>query len=291
MSRSGWRVAALAVLVGLTGGACDSPGGPPGPTAASTAPTPDGTSEVPSEPTPAVSVDSYAPTGWVDLSTVDPTILRDIRYHGPHNFLGRPVAGYLEPLCVLPVETAQALHRVQVAALAEGYSLKMYDCYRPVRAGADFVAWRDTPDQATKAEFYPSLEKRQLFSLGFVGGGSTSHSSGSAVDLTLVRLPATPQRPYVPGEPLVACVAPVDQRFPDNSVDMGTGYDCFDQLSHTMDARITGAARDNRLRLRRLMESGGFVNYQAEWWHYDLANAPYPGRYFDFPIASAALPP
>ena len=240
-------------------------------------------------PSPAVSVDSYAPPGWVNLSAVDPTILLDVRYHGPHNFLGRPVTGYLEPVCVLPVETAQALHQVQLAALAEGYGLKVYDCYRPARAGNDFVAWRDTPDQATKAEFYPSLEKWQLFNLGFVGGAATSHSSGSAIDLTLVKLPAAPQRLYVPGEPLVACTAPAGARFPDNSVDMGSGYDCFDGLSHTLDARVTGEARENRLRLRRLMAVGGFVNYEAEWWHYDLANPRYPGQYFDFPVANAAL--
>jgi D-alanyl-D-alanine dipeptidase len=165
----------------------------------------------------------------------------------------------------------------------------MYDCYRPARGGADFEAWRDTPDQATRGEFYPSLEKGQLFSLGFVGGGTTSHSSGSAVDLTLVSLPAASQRTYVTGEPLVACTAPVNERFPDNSIDMGTGFDCFDSRSHTLDERVTGAARDNRLRLRRLMEGGGFVNYWAEWWHYDLANPPYPGQFFDFPVANAAL--
>lgn len=282
------------MVVGVTAVGCGAPPAPPSPPSPATTPAEPTASEsgtpTPEPPAPSVSVDSSAPAGWVDLSTVDPTILVEIRYHGPHNFLGRPVAGYLEPLCVLPVATAEALHRVQAAALAEGYSLKVYDCYRPARAGRDFVAWRDTPDQTTKTEFYPSLTKGQLFSQGFVGGGATSHSSGSAVDLTLVRLPAAPQRPYVPGEPLVPCTAPAGERFPDNSVDMGTGYDCFDGLSHTLDSRITGQARDNRLRLRRLMESGGFVNYSAEWWHYDLANPPYPGQYFDFPVAAAALP-
>ena len=288
MVRSAVRAAVLlAVAVTVVG--CGEPAAPPTPSATPATTTAPPTPEPTATPTPSVSVDSYAPPGWVDLSAVDPTILLDIRYHGSHNFLGRPVAGYLEPRCILPEPTAQALHRVQVAARAEGYSLKMYDCYRPARAGADFVAWRDTPDQATKAEFYPSLSKADLFRLGFVGGAATSHSSGSAVDLTLVKLPAAPQPAYVPGEPLVACTAPAGERFPDNSVDMGTGYDCFDSLSHTLDPRITGEARENRLRLRRLMEAEGFVNYWAEWWHYDLANPPYPGQYFDFPVARAAL--
>ncbi len=242
-------------------------------------------------PTPTPSIDICAPPGWVAITDVEPTILEEIRYHGYHNFLGRPVDGYLEPICVLPLQAAQALQRVQAAALAEGYTLKMYDCYRPARAGADFVAWGSDPsDEATRAEFYPNLSKTQLFTGGFVGGAATTHSSGSAVDVTLVAVPPRKQRAYLPGEPLVACTAPVGERFPDNTIDMGTGYDCFDPRSHTLDDRITGQARENRLLLRRLMAVGGFVNYSTEWWHYDLANPPYPGQYFDFPVSRAALP-
>jgi D-alanyl-D-alanine dipeptidase len=70
---------------------------------------------------------------------------------------------------------------------------------------------------------------------------------------------------------------------------MGTGFDCFDPLSHTLDPGITGTARDNRLRLRQLMTDGGFVNYVNEWWHYDLVDPTYPDQFFDFPVAQAAL--
>jgi D-alanyl-D-alanine dipeptidase len=37
------------------------------------------------------------------------------------------------------------------------------------------------------------------------------------------------------------------------------------------------------------MTDAGFVNYADEWWHYDLAHGPCPGKYFDFPVARAAL--
>ncbi len=290
MPRPALRTALLGAMVCVLA-ACSSPA--PEPTAGPTsAPVTADTASPSVGPTPstAPSIDTYAPPGWVSLSDVDPTILQDIRYHGDHNFLGRQVAGYLEPVCILPRQTAEALGRVQANARAEGYSLKVYDCYRPRRAGEDFARWAlDGADRRTKTEFYPSVDKSQLLNLGYVGGGSTSHSSGSAVDLTLVVLPAPAQRPYVTGEPLVSCTAPVDQRFPDNTIDMGTGFDCFDSLSHTLDSRVNGAARDNRLRLKRLMATGGFVNYDGEWWHYDLANPPYDGQYFDFPVARAAL--
>ncbi len=287
MRRPALRSALLGALIAVLT-ACSTPTPEPRPSLAPTAPAapapPSGA------PSPTPSIDSHAPPGWVSLSDVDSTIQHDIRYFGAHNFLGRPVNGYLEPICVLPRQTADALHRVQVNALAEGYSLKVYDCYRPARAGDDFVSWaRDRADQKTKAEFYPQVDKSQLFNLGYVGSGASSHSSGSAVDLTLVPASSPPQRAYVPGEPLVSCTAPVGQRFPDNTIDMGTGYDCFDSLSHTLDSRVTGAARDNRLRLKRLMATGGFVNYDREWWHYDLTNPPYPGQYFNFPVARAAL--
>lgn len=289
MPRSSLRSAVLAATVGLLA-ACSSPAPePPNPSPASTvtttvAPWPGPT------PSPTPHIDTYAPSGWVDLSDVDPTILTDVRYHGDHNFLGRPVEGYLEPRCLLPRQTAEALRRVQENARTEGYSLKVYDCYRPARAGRDFVGWaRELADQEAKAEFYPQVDKSQLSNLGYIGAGATSHSSGSAVDLTLVALPPRAQRTYVAGEPLVSCTAPLDQRFPDSTVDMGTGYDCFDSLSHTLDSRISGTARENRLRLKRLMTTGGFVNYDREWWHYDLVNPPYYRQYFDFPVARAAL--
>jgi D-alanyl-D-alanine dipeptidase len=234
-------------------------------------------------------VDSFAPPGWVDLAAVEPTILVELRYATAHNFLGRPVAGYLEPRCLLPETTARALASAQQAAAAAGYTLKVYDCYRPTRATADFVAWRGTPDTATRAEFYPALTKQQVFDRGFVAGTHSNHSSGGAVDVTLVRLPAADQPTYHPGDPLVACTAPADQRWPDNSIDMGTGYDCFDTRAHTLDRAVTGAARDHRLWLRRFMTGAGFTNFAGEWWHYDLTPAPNPGQWFDFPVASAAL--
>ncbi len=88
---------------------------------------------------------------------------------------------------------------------------------------------------------------------------------------------------------LVPCYAPYEQRFPDSSVDMGTGYDCFDTLSSTLDPRIQGEARQNRLLLKSTLEDAGFTNYANEWWHYTLDDEPFPDRYFDFPVSRRAL--
>lgn len=227
--------------------------------------------------------------GFVVLSDVDPRILTDLRYAGPHNFVGRPIAGYREPLCLLTREAAEALRRAQDAALAGGHSLKVYDCYRPQPAVDDFVAWAKRPgEQQMKGEFYPRVAKSALFDQGYVGA-PTAHSRGSTLDLTLVGVPAPSQPPYAPGQPLVSCTAPVGQRYADNSVDMGTGFDCFDPLAHTDAPRVTGVARENRRLLERLMTDAGFVNYDREWWHYRYRDEPYPDTYFDAPVARASV--
>ncbi|WP_455355045.1 M15 family metallopeptidase [Streptomyces sp. SYSU K217416] len=230
-----------------------------------------------------------APKEFVALRSVDPTIMQEMRYTTAHNFVGERVDGYRQPVCILTRPAAQALHRAQTKLLRQGYSLKVYDCYRPQRAVDHFVRWAQDPqDEAMKAEFYPHVDKSRLFADGYIAEKS-GHSRGSTVDLTLVKLPAAPTRPYVPGEPLVPCYAPQAERFPDNSVDMGTGYDCFDTRSHTDDPRIQGEQRANRQLLRSTLAELGFVNLPEEWWHFTYKPEPFPSTYFDFPVSRRSV--
>ncbi|MEV2231096.1 M15 family metallopeptidase [Streptomyces phaeochromogenes] len=230
-----------------------------------------------------------APADFVALRSVDPTIIQEIRYFTPHNFVGERIDGYQQPLCILTRPAADALHQAQQRLLGQGYTLKVYDCYRPQRSVDHFVRWaKDLEDQAMKAEFYPNVDKTRLFEDGYIAEKS-GHSRGSTMDLTIVKLPAPPTRPYVPGEPLVSCFAPQGERFPDNSVDMGTGYDCFDTLSHTLDPRIQGQQRANRLLLKDTLEGLGFVNLAEEWWHFTYKPELYPDTYFDFPVSTKSL--
>ncbi|MET7275142.1 M15 family metallopeptidase [Streptomyces flaveolus] len=237
----------------------------------------------------ATGPEPKAPEDFVALGSVDPTIIQDMRYATPHNFVGERIDGYRQPLCILTRPAAQALHTAQTRLLSQGYSLKVYDCYRPQRAVDHFVRWaEDLDDQRMKAEFYPNVDKTRLFDDGYIAEKS-GHSRGSTVDLTIVKLPAKPTRPYHPGQPLVPCFAPQQERFPDNSVDMGTGYDCFDTLSHTLDPRVQGTQRANRLLLKTTLEDAGLVNLPEEWWHFTYKPEPYPDTYFDFPVSAKAL--
>jgi zinc D-Ala-D-Ala dipeptidase len=231
-----------------------------------------------------------ARSSFVSLRDVDRSILLDIRYFTKHNFVGRRIHGYRAPMCILTRRAADGLARVQAAVVPQGYTLKVYDCYRPQRAVNDFVRWaRRLRDQRMKREFYPRVDKSRLFADGYIAERS-GHSRGSTMDLTLVKLPARDQprwRQRTHG--LVPCFAPYRERFPDNSIDMGTGYDCFDALSHTLDRRIRGVRRQNRLLLKSAMEAAGFTNYEKEWWHYTLADEPFPETYFNFPVSRRAL--
>ena len=222
------------------------------------------------------------PSGFFYLRDIAPTVLQDMRYASSNNFTGEKLSGYQAPECILRLAVAKALLQIQMALEPSGYSLKVYDCYRPDRSVRAFARWaRDLKDLSTK-DYYPRISKSSLFKRGYIARRST-HSRGSAIDLTLVRLPAAPQADFDPRAKRTACNAP-NRANRDNSVDMGTAFDCFDVLSHTNHRDINGTARANRHRLRRVMKRFGFANYHKEWWHYSYKKRAYPRTYHDFPI-------
>ncbi len=201
--------------------------------------------------------------GMVSLQSLVPDIRLDMRYAGSDNFVGRPITGYDAPRCYLLRPAAEALQRVEQALRPRGLRLQVFDCYRPVRAVQDFMAWAaDLDDQRTKAEFYPGLPKTALVP-GYIAERS-GHSRGATIDLTLLRCDAQG------GE-----CAPLD---------MGTRFDFFDPLAHTDAPGATPQQRGNRHLLREAMTQEGFRNYPQEWWHYTLQPEPAPMTAYDFPV-------
>ena len=81
------------------------------------------------------------PGGFVYLREIDASIIQDIRYAGANNFVGRPLRGYDAAECVVKREVGLRLKAIQQDLAKRKLSLKMLDCYRPVRAVADMVAW------------------------------------------------------------------------------------------------------------------------------------------------------
>src|SRR5712672_3224459 len=224
------------------------------------------------------------PGGFVFLRDIDPTIIQDIRYAGANNFVGRPLAGYGAAECVVKREVGLMLKSVREELSLQGLSLKMFDCYRPARAVADMVAWskdgRETPAQR---RYNPAFSKQDLFRLGYIATHS-GHSTGAALDLTLVDLQADNSGAFDPGKAYADCTASASDRAPEASVDMGTGYDCCDVKAHTAARSITPAQRRWRNLLVAAMGKQGFVNYSKEWWHFSLPGAGRPA--YDFPISA-----
>ena len=170
------------------------------------------------------------PAGFVDAAAVVDGLVVDMRYFGEDNFVGARIAGYEAARCLLTHPAAAALARVQRDLAPQGLGLKVFDCYRPARAVAHFVRWaRDLKDVKRKSEFYPDVDKRDLFRLGYISNRS-GHSRGSTVDLTLVR--------HAQGQP------PAD-------VDMGTRFDFFGVQSWPSSRSVSAEAQANRKSSRR----------------------------------------
>jgi D-alanyl-D-alanine dipeptidase len=224
------------------------------------------------------------PAGFVHLRDVDPTIIQDMRYAGSNNFVGRPLRGYEAAECVVKREVGALLKSIQEELALQSLSLKMFDCYRPTRTVADMVAWsRDGKETAAGKRYHPAFAKADLFRLGYIATRS-GHSTGAALDLSLVDLKADNSATFDPARNYGDCTANVNLRAPDGSVDMGTGYDCLDVKSHRAAKSITAAQRKWRERLVLVMARRGFVNYSKEWWHFSLPGAG--GQAYDFPITS-----
>ena len=236
-------------------------------------------------PAPALA-GSALPKGFVYLRDIDPAIVQDIRYATSHNFVGRPIKGYLAAECILSELAANALETVQRKLAEKKLSLIVWDCYRPKRAVDDFLQWSKDPAHAEmKAEFYPHTDKGQLFALGYLARRS-AHSRGSTVDLGIVPAASQAASPPNPSQPLKSCTSPKGERFEDGTLDFGTGYDCLDGLATTSNALAGEVARRNRQMLKATMEEAGFRPYAKEWWHFELVDEPFRDG-FDFDVSAS----
>lgn len=211
---------------------------------------------------------------FVLLTDVVPDAILEIRYYSTYNFIGRRIPGYEEPLAILTREAADSLKKVSDELMAQGYRLKIFDAYRPQKAVDYFMEWaQNMGDTLMKPYFYPELDKSILVPQEYIAEKS-GHTRGSTVDLTLFDMAK------------------------EKEVDMGCTYDYFGLASHpdVQPGQTVGAYQpinqeqyDNRMILQKAMLAHGFKAYDCEWWHFTLANEPFPDTYFTFPIALSSL--
>ena len=225
---------------------------------------------------------THKPNDFINIKEFIPQIQIDMRYYSTHNFVGTIINGYDAPICLLTKPAAIALKKAEQELLTMNLTFKMYDCYRPQRAVNHFIKWAtNLQDLNEQQEFYPQVNKANLFRDGYIAAKS-GHSRGSTFDLTIVPLNSVIPHP----KPTLHanCNADQNERYPDNSLDFGTSFDCFSLKSHPSYQQLSMQIKANRLLLQTVLQDVGFKGLDAEWWHWTLINEPYPDTYFDFPI-------
>ena len=207
----------------------------------------------------STSFNNNLEAGFVYLNDIDDSIVVNLKYYSSENFTGQFVEGYHSNNAILTKESALALSNAQDDFNKLGYSLILYDAYRPQRAVNFFVQWsKNLNDTINKRVYYPNIKKSELFELGYIAYKS-GHSRGSTVDVSLVEISTN------------------------KVLDMGTVFDYFGVESNTFFDDISEKQKSNRLILYEIMSNNGFKNYSKEWWHFTLINEPYQ-KYFDFLI-------
>jgi len=175
--------------------------------------------------------------GLVDAQRLVPTLMVELRYSTPDNFMHADAYGDFARCYLQPGVAKQLAAAAQALAQARpGTTLLAYDCVRPRRVQQ--IMWelvKGTPEQR-----YVASPK-----------AGSIHNFGAAVDLTLADLH---------GQPL----------------DMGSPYDFFgDAAEPRHEARLLATGHlnteqlEHRKLLRRVMVGAGFHSIPNEWWHFD----------------------
>ena len=202
------------------------------------------------------------PKYFINLEEVIEGVEVQLAYATKNNFVGEVIPGYKANIALCTEQAAKALSKVAQDLAESNLAIKVLDAYRPQRAVDKFLSWaKDDQDTKTKAEYYPKLTKQQLFDQGYLFQRS-SHSRGSTFDLTLVDMDSGTE------------------------LDMGSNFDYFDPISWSDSKKIGAQQQANRRVLHAAMAKQGFLSIATEWWHFSLADEPYPDSYFDFVIGN-----
>lgn len=222
------------------------------------------------------------------LDLVDKTILfepimaKNLFRSGSHEYSfftsdeTRPytIPGYQGNRCIVEIEMAKALALIHQELKENGFGLKIYDTYRPQKAVSFFTQWTTWPDTPLSKKYhYPNTQKQNFHELSYLSQTS-SHTLGTAVDVTIV-----PLKP-------VFWTRPVDflGHFDPESLDMGVGYLCFDEKSSRIYDQLTKEQKTNRQILFNIMDKYGFEPLAEEFWHYYYKRDRNRTNYFDFDV-------
>jgi len=185
--------------------------------------------------------------GLVLLTDLDDSFIVDLKYATEDNFVKRAV--YPVQVCAIRKETGKKLVLANKIFKEKGYTIKVWDGYRPLHVQRLFYEAYPDPNFVAKPPEKP-----------MTSGFKPSHNNGMSVDITLVDMDG-------------------------NEIEMPTEFDDFTPMASAKCEEMTDNARKNVDYLIEVMESVGFKNYESEWWHFnDIVEDPSP--YLDIPLGA-----
>ena len=190
-------------------------------------------------------MDANAGDSLVDVRSVDPTIIVELRYAGRNNLLGQPLYPH-GTRALARREVASALARAQAFLRRYQYGLKIWDAYRPVAVQAKL--WQASHD----SDYVANPE---------VGVGSL-HSWGIAVDATLVDSWNRDVRMPTDFDDLTPAAM---------WTYMGSPFEIGGQARPLKFTELREITAHVRL-LKYAMYKSGFCGLRTEWWHFTLVD-------------------
>lgn len=191
--------------------------------------------------------------GFVDVRSVIPDAIIDLRYATPNNFTGASLYP-ADARCLVHESLAPGLAAAADALRPLQQVLVFWDCYRP----------HDVQVRMFQAVPNPAWVARP-------GSYAHSHESGRSVDLTI----ASQRNQCPPGRQIGGrCL-----------LDMGTDFDDFRPRAEAFATEgVSADAQSNRAQLRHTMSAGGLTVYSGEWWHFDGPGAAVDRPILDVPV-------
>jgi zinc D-Ala-D-Ala dipeptidase len=201
---------------------------------------------------PPVSDAAHA-AGFVDVRSVVPDAVIDLRYATTDNFT-RVQLYPADARCLVAQTMAPLLAAAAGSLRPQGHALVFWDCYRP----------HDVQVRMFNVVPNPAWVARP-------GQYAHSHESGLSVDVTFT----TGDQQCPPARQVRGlCLA-----------DMGTDFDDFSPRATAFATQgVSAEAQANRATLRNAMKYGGLTPYSGEWWHFDG-----PGAGTDRPILAVPV--
>lgn len=187
-----------------------------------------------------------APSGMVDIKTVAPGVVVDVRYATPDNFLGR--AFYTDPTCYLTPATAAKVAHAEAAVSKQGYHLLLWDCARPLSYQYDM--WNSCVRNHGESHCSGLVANPYASPSG--------HTYGNVIDVGLVTADGSP----------VELPSKYDSGLfsEDTSADKTRSRPPSDGV--TKPPLWSDTAWEHYRVLRSVLSAAGFTGITSEWWHW-----------------------